>query len=49
MVFQNGNAQTIYIGQLEGIRVNATGNVLYYTVTGPDGNVYTVTDSIVQM
>lgn len=37
MVFQNGNAQTIYIGQLEGIRVNATGNVLYYTVTGPDG------------
>lgn len=37
MIFQNGNSQTIYIGQLEGIRVNATGNVLYYTVLGPDG------------
>ncbi len=37
MIFQNGNSQTVYTGQLEGIRVNAAGNVLYYTVTGPDG------------
>lgn len=37
MIFKNGNTQTIYTGQLEGIRVNASGNVLYYTVLGPDG------------
>ena len=37
MVFQNGNTQTVYIGQLQNIRVNASGNVLYYTVLGPDG------------
>lgn len=37
MIFQNGNSQTIYTGQLDGIRVNATGSVLYYTVLGPDG------------
>lgn len=37
MIFRNGNTQTVYTGQLEGIRVNASGNVLYYTVLGPDG------------
>ena len=37
MIFQNGSSQTVHIGQLEGIRVNATGNVLYYTLLGPDG------------
>ncbi len=37
MIFRTGNAQTIYTGQLSGIRVNASGDVLYYTVTGPDG------------
>lgn len=37
MIFQNGNTQTVYIGQLQNIRVNASGNVLYYTVLGPDG------------
>ena len=36
MIFQNGNSQTVYTGKLDGIRVNA-GNVLYYTVIGPDG------------
>ncbi len=37
MIFQNGNSQTVHIGQLENIRVTPTGNVLYYTVPGPDG------------
>ena len=37
MVFQNGNTQTVYLGLLEGIRINAAGTVLYYTVLGPDG------------
>ncbi|MGN1346386.1 MAG: S-layer homology domain-containing protein [Eubacteriales bacterium] len=37
LIFKNGTTQTIYVGQLNGIRVNSTGNVLYYTVVGPDG------------
>lgn len=37
MIFQNGTTQTIYVGQLNGIRVNSSGDVLYYTVVGPDG------------
>lgn len=37
MIFNNGTTQTVYVGQLDGIRVNASGDVLYYTVLGPDG------------
>ncbi len=37
MIFSNGNTQTVYTGQLNGIRVNASGEILYYTVLGPDG------------
>jgi len=37
MIFRNGNTQTVHIGQLKDIRVTPTGNVLYYTVLGPDG------------
>lgn len=37
MIFRNGTTQTVYTGQLAGIRVNSAGDVLYYTVVGPDG------------
>ncbi|MBQ7313618.1 MAG: S-layer homology domain-containing protein [Clostridia bacterium] len=37
MIFSNGNTQTVYTGQLGNIRVNASGEILYYTVVGPDG------------
>lgn len=37
MIFSNGNVQTVYTGQLNNIRVNASGEILYYTVVGPDG------------
>ena len=37
MIFTNGTTQTIHIGQLKSVRVNAAGTILYYTVYGPDG------------
>ncbi len=37
MVFHNGTTQTVYVGELESIRINSTGDVLYYSVMGPDG------------
>ena len=37
MIFANGSTQTVYVGQLTNIRVNSTGEILYYTVLGPDG------------
>ncbi len=36
-VFRDGSTQTVYAQKLEEIRMNADGDVLYYTVTAPDG------------
>ena len=36
-IFRDGTSQTVYEGRLKSIRVNSNGNVLYYTVTAPDG------------
>lgn len=37
LIFKNGVSQTISIERLEGIRMNSSGDVLYYSVIGPDG------------
>ncbi len=38
-VFRDGSTQTVYTQKLEDIRMNDKGNVLYYTVTAPDGEL----------
>ena len=38
-VFRDGSTQTVYAQKLEDIRMNADGDVLYYIVTAPDGDL----------
>lgn len=36
-IFRDGTTQTVAAQKLDDIRMNSSGNVLYYTMTGPDG------------
>lgn len=36
-IFRDGSTQTVYTQKLEEIRMNQSGDVLYYTVNAPDG------------
>lgn len=38
-IYKNGTVQTVATSELDDIRINSAGNVLYYSVTAPDGKV----------
>ena len=38
LIFKDGSKLELYKNKLESIRINESGNVLYYTIIAPDGS-----------